>query len=1296
MPIEHAPVVAGRAAAALCVLLALPIALAAPAAAQPVETFHEIDDEGVIVIGPDGQPLSVSGGVVAPGGPAAAPGSRLDRLRKLSFDRRPSVVLKAWSTPVKAEDDSVPLPPGESVDAAAAAAMAAAASPPEPAAAGDPSAAALAEAARKKAAEAAAQKAAEAKALEREMAAFQRMVTLGEWAAAKTYLASLPPEEGKAGFERMIDSLRQGPPKVQVPPQAAAHVEKNAFAPEDVVAMAAAAPLPLTAAHMSTLGQILRQAFDAGHSLESFTARLAAGLSARGGSFPLDRRQCALLLAGANELGAMGAFLPSPAVAETNDDREGLNLLSRHYLALHDSGPPDERGRREHLESAWRVTQAALAKGEVSPEAKEEALKRAVSLAPRIRKELGEKWLDDSFTTRPERGMEIVATIGASASLAAQSQPQAADARFEWLELQSTAAQALLRAAPERAAEWREPLVLLARNWLKEALISHQFDSSTSRSPGLQRDMYGNFFYWDPETQMQRQQAGRAPAPIKTSKILDVRPSDAWLALLDDSLRPRFHAAFAQLFLKVGEEREAFPYVEGLAAAHPERAKELVDEFLRVWTKNHDMNAERQRSNPYVYMYGFEQRASGIPLTRSKQDRNLADLAEWVARLRKLPVKLDEDLLATAFTSAHSSAEVYRLERVEAVFGAMDGIEPATLAALVDKMRANLLTVWRDPAEQERKNTNRKPQDIEAEVLRGYALARATLEKALARHPSSWELALSDAALRHDENEYAASLAKSSEFASRREAALARFAEAARLYAAAAEGRRQEDETAEPYLRWFYAALGASDLEAIRHDHVAAEREIPLVREAILSLGGERASRHVGLFANTLFTRMGSCNPAVKFRYVKHGLEIAGDHELTREPRKILEYYTDLVTEIRLEARVDGSDRVGHGEPFGLFVDLRHTREIERESGGFGKYLTNQNQGNAFYYNYGRPTEDYRDKFEEAARVALRDRFDVLSVTFNEPTVRSKALPEYGWRVTPYAYLLLEPRGPEVDRVPPLRLDLDFLDTSGYAVLPVESAPVPIDASVAKGDARPCEKLQVVQTLDERQAKDGKLLLEVKATAAGLVPPLESILAVDPAQFDVVEREDAGVSVVKFDAESEETAVTTERLFTLTLRAKEGLDAPPSEFSFGEPLVEVASIERFRYADADLESVGPVVALEARYGDAGSGWVKWTAAAGGLLLLAGAAAALARTRRREAVLPAGRFSVPDAVSPFTVIGLLQTIEKHDGLGPDGRAAIRADIAALERRYFAGDAPEDAAAADRDLRSIAESWVRRAR
>ena len=79
-------------------------------------------------------------------------------------------------------------------------------------------------------------------------------------------------------------------------------------------------------------------------------------------------------------------------------------------------------------------------------------------------------------------------------------------------------------------------------------------------------------------------------------------------------------------------------------------------------------------------------------MTRSKQERNLEELAHWVKRIRALPIeRVDEELIATAFSKAHSSAEVYRLETIERVFGELEEMEPRTVAALVQHMRNNLV-----------------------------------------------------------------------------------------------------------------------------------------------------------------------------------------------------------------------------------------------------------------------------------------------------------------------------------------------------------------------------------------------------------------------------------------------------------------------------------------------------------------------------------------------------------------------------------------------------------------------------
>ncbi len=1199
------------------------------------------------------------------------------------------VPLTAGSVPVTGTAVAVPLTPvagvplavgpTPAVGAAGAQASPAASAAPEKEtaeqAAARVAAQAAAEVAAAKAKEEAAKKAAETKAIAEEMAALRRNVTLGDWAAVKTYMATLTEAEAKGGYDRMLQSLLQGPQqRPQVPQQGQQYIEKNQFSPQDVIGLAQAFPKKLEKQNVTILGQFLRQSLDAGHQLESFLTEVTPKLD--DATFGVDKRLLAQILVNANEPRSLAGLLPTQKEAEEKNDREGLNLISRYCLAQY-----AKDSKLTWLEQAWKSTQSVLAVGEVDEAAKKEALTRAVDIAPKIQTELGQSWLDESFTSRPERGMEIVAAIGSSSSLSLAAEAMNEGKREKLLELQTTAVKALLAAAPELATKWSSQLELLANNWLREATVSYTYDDSTSLGPKMQRDNYGNFYYYN----WGGNYRGNVPNAITTGKILEIRPDDKWLSHLDATLAPRFQMIFAQLYLKVSEEALAFPYIESLCGALPRQGKDLADEFLRVWTTNHNPNSQNTRTNQYMYFYGFEERAAGIPLTRSKQERNLQELADWVARLRKLPVELDDTLIANAFTTAHSSAEVFRLESIEQIFGPVAALKPSTIAQILQTMRANLVAVWRDPALQEKSKTNRHQKDIQTEILRGYELGAQTVDSVLAMHPDSWELWIVKAALAHDENNYRGELTKDVEFSARRAKAFESFQKAAQLYTAQVPSLEREKESTSAFDVWFYAALGACDLKAIGADKLLATPQIALIRDGIRALPGEAAERHLSMFASSLFTRMSNVGPAIKFRYVREGLEIAGDHKLAREARSVFDYYKDLVTEIQLRATIDGSDRVGHTQPFGLKLDLRHTREIERESGGFAKYLQNQNSQN-FGYNYGRPLEDYRDKFEETLRTALAEHFEVLSVTFNEPTARSKAEPEYGWRVTPYAYALLKPRSEAIDRIPPIRLDLDFLDTTGYAILPVESAAVVIDATEKDVESRPFEKLTLTQTLDERQAKTGKLILEVKGNAVGLVPALASTIELAPKGFDIAGTDDHGVSVVKFNEDG--AGVNSERTWTITMKAKQGLPEPPTSFTFGKPLAEGAVDEHFRFVDADLVTVGETIPLESQYAKADRSWMWWIPV--GLGAIVAGMFAWRRTRKVE-VQAVARFRVPDPVDPFTVLGLLRDIQTHNGLAPEQHRELGAEIETLERHYFG-----DEVAVAPDLRRIAETWAGKAR
>jgi len=547
----------------------------------------------------------------------------------------------------------------------------------------------------------------------------------------------------------------------------------------------------------------------------------------------------------------------------------------------------------------------------------------------------------------------------------------------------------------------------------------------------------------------------------------------------------------------------------------------------------------------------------------------------------------------------------------------------------------------------------------------------------------------------HDENSFRSQLQKDPRYAESRKKAMARFAKAAELYGKAVPDLDKEEIGTQVFDLWFYASLGECDLGMIYEETSSDPTQPKKIRQAILSLPGKTAEKHMSIFANKVFIHMSAAKPSIKFRYLRGAFEIVGDHKQAHEARKVYDYYNDLVTELKLDTQIDGSDVVSSTEPFGVFVNIRHTKEIERESGGFGKYLQNQNSSRYYYYNYGRPNTDYRERFEEMVHKVLDEHYEVLSIAFQSEKVHSRATEQYGWRTTPYAYLLLKPRGKEVDRIQPLRLDFDFLDTSGYVVLPIESPALGIEVTDKKQPPRPIEKLEVTQILDERQANEGKLVLEVKATGHGLVPSLETIL--DPASedFEVAKVEDQGLAVSKFAEDAEKNCVVSERSWLVTLAAKEGLAERPKKFTFVEPKLEVAKSLRQRYDDADLIEAEAVVSLEQEYGEP-SRAVYW--ATGGVVLaivvlaIGGwlALRSMARSRR-----PADS-TMPKTITPFSVLSILRAAQQNQNLSDTRREELLQTIRHIEQYYFVetggnGDAASSDGNGKPDLTHVARVW-----
>lgn len=1256
---------------------------------RPSGSLQNIDVSNVKIINPN---TAVVPAASLPTVDAAAKSHKQARLKKIKatkFDRRRSAYIKAWAD----EGKEKPKKTEEAKKVDKAEEVKADEKPKPELTAEQKKAAEVA----KKAAELAKKNTEDLKRLDEQLKKAQKDVTLGKWSDVKKFIDSLKAEkeEPKALYDQLLNSLIT-PPKVPGA-KITTYAEKSVVNVDDFMAIVDMAPNELDFPIQQKLARLLSVSLSTGYAIEDYMKEFRAISDKEKESykikdpkkrpeFALDRYKIAKILSLSGNAILMKEFLNDMDAMIKQKNRSQLNLISQYYLSLH-----SKENKPAHLETAWNATMAALDikldpsnTGDVSN--KNEALNRAVSLSPRVPEELGQAWLKKCFTTHLDIGKEIISNLGTNAGRNLSLQIGNNSSRLRTLKLEHTAIEALLKEAPEQAEKWKTTVQLLAENWLKEAQITRSYDYSSSRTPTLTRDVFGNYFYNQinaPTTSS----SNRNIRAIRTADILDLLPSDRWLEKIPNSLRPKFLAIIPRLYLKVKEEEEAFPYIEKLATSEPEVAKELIEEFLRVWTNNHDPNTSRRYTSSYMFSYGFNVRAQGIPLTRSKQDRNLKELAKWIKRIQDLPIDdLNEDLIRNAFVRVHSSAEVYKIEDMENIFGNVDKLKPKTYASLVQTMRANLASVWRLPATQKKGKTNRKQIDIQQEVLRGYQVARDILEKGMKKYPDDWAMRLAKASLDFDSNEYQKQLADSTKYAGRKKSSLDDFEKAAKLYLKTITDADKNKYTAEPFQTWFYASMGAPDLGNLTPDKSSDPKQFPLIREAILSMDKDIAKNHMNMFANNLFTRLSSVQASMKYRFLEAGFAIVGDNERAEEARKVFDYYKDIVTEIQLETEIDGSDVVGSKEPFGVFVNIRHTKQIERESGGFSRYL--QNQKGSYYYNYGRPQSNYREKFEENCKKALDERFEILSVTFETEDVHSRATAKPDWRITPYAYLLLKPRGVEVDKLPALKLDMDFQDTSGFAVLPVSSSPLPIVASKEPNKRENFESVEIVQTLDEREADAGILKMEIKVTSSGLVPELDQLLDLSPEGFIVEDIEDEGVAVSHFDKESSQPAIVSERMWLVSMKADPKLEKQPTQFQFAEPKIEAKEVTYQRFVDADLVSVEPKISLEEKYGETSYSWI-YTIIGVVAVLIAIFAGYQLLNKKEEDVVETG-YQLPNEITPFTVIGLLKTIHQNNGLSSDKKEELKESIVTLEKKYFENDSKETD-----DLVEVANRWLHQA-
>jgi hypothetical protein len=107
---------------------------------------------------------------------------------------------------------------------------------------------------------------------------------------------------------------------------------------------------------------------------------------------------------------------------------------------------------------------------------------------------------------------------------------------------------------------------------------------------------------------------------------------------------------------------------------------------------------------------------------------------------------------------------------------------------------------------------------------------------------------------------------------------------------------------------------------------------------------------------------------------------------------------------------------------------LRFTHSVDRETGGFSKYLQN-----GVFARVGANFRqvNYRDDLQKAIERSLGKTFDIEAIGFFDAFMPPRGVVENGedaWLEKPLAYLVLSRNDAAIDRVPPVAMDMQFTD----------------------------------------------------------------------------------------------------------------------------------------------------------------------------------------------------------------------------------------------------------------------------
>lgn len=1079
-------------------------------------------------------------------------------------------------------------------------------------------------------------------------------VQSGDWEEVREFLKLFEPESGRRLHSKICSDLSYANPK-------------STMLPQDVLALADASPVELDDKQIGPLSGLLKLAVKDSESRTELLARLHRGTDRLGGADANRRRMAARLLAGADLQAEAKTFgLPE------RDLRPGA------------VEPPQPEVPSVPAKRPWDQLLATLRDSKSEATARAAALEELHELLLTAEPQVVEKQLQAIVADPNGKDADVTRLIFGMIGQKTAAAGREVDftARAIHIELQQRAVAALVKTTKLDDEPWRTLANLSANNWLVEANNSLKVYPLWLRSPAS-RDKNPH-------------------VPIET--LIQHAPAGAWMAALQSPLNSMVRVALARIILLSENMDRALPIVRELVHTDSPAAAKLANSYLEIWATRHDPNLSQE----VLKQYRVDNQV--VVLTRAQQEASLKQLGELLASLDEPTRKLlDETQLVRAFDFCHSRAEIYTQAHLVEVFGALDKISPSLMLSLTDRTRNKLASQWRDLAVQRDSATKRTAADVFQLVSHGYDEAARTAEQWLTLHPDDWRMNCTVGSLLADWSEFAyfqsvATDDSGDRFASylkHSQQALKHFQSGAVAYAALVPKLKRSEFDLLPYKAWFYGLLGITHDGGINLRKGVTRDEIDKIRKALLDLPGGASAAHIQLFSTMVADNITANRiaPEMKYRYLSSAVHITGRQPTIYPAEEKIKYYDSLLKEIRLQTRLDGSDRIHTPGVFGVFVSLAHTRDVARESGGFSKYLMNEVPRTVS----GKTIIEkplYRDRFEEALKVALADIFEIRSITFADPAsgARDVETPaNSGWQETPLAYLLLATKDKTVDRIPALEIELDFFDREGKVVIPVPSNPILIEMNAEAPAQRPATNVSLTQIVDSRELADKRLKIDVVATAHGLVPDLDQLLQLSGDQLTVQEVTDkVGLLVSELHNGPDGLYPISERSWTVDLDPTPLLRGASSRVDFEFPAAKSADtqVTYRRYQDLDaVEAAAKVTLLEgaevAKVAE--TDYRLWIG--GGLGLLVVGVLTFLALRRKPADSSAAPplFTFPREVTPFSVIALLHRIQSSHAvpLNDEQRLTLKSDIHSLEQHTFARNST---AAPTHELNVLARRWL----